>query len=96
MGSRSKHHETPGQHHSHKRVIHKMTPGHIGKLFVFYLLLFLMIFAFAGFITGDWLPGGGYYEIVILVGVVVVAVIATIVHGRGRKWTSVDDMAERL
>jgi len=68
------------------------------KLFILNAVLFLACGAFAGLIMKDYLPTP--YEMKVLAALVavplVMALIATVVHVKTDRWTSVDDMAERF
>lgn len=75
-----------------------MGSRHAGKLFVLNAVLFLACSAFAGAVMYDYLPSS--IEMKAIAGLVIVpivmAIVATVVHMKTNRWTSVDDMAERF
>jgi hypothetical protein len=89
-------------HHDHggakPRSAHGMGSGHVLKLFLLNVVLFGACGAFAGVIMGDWVPSGGQLRFLAAVGLVpmVIAVVATVVHVKAGRWTSVDTMSERF
>lgn len=69
---------------------------HGWRLFAFNLVLFGAVGAFAGMEVLDFLPGGGDELVGVGLLVIAAAVVSTRVHLRAGRWTSVDNMAERL
>lgn len=68
------------------------------KLFILNAVLFLACSAFAGLIMKDYLPTAIEMKLIagLLIVPLVMAVIATVVHMKTDRWTSVDDIAERF
>ncbi|MBX3356025.1 MAG: hypothetical protein KF724_10055 [Phycisphaeraceae bacterium] len=68
------------------------------KLFILNAVLFLACSAFAGMIMLDYLPSPIEMKVIaaLIVVPLVMAVVATVVHVKADRWTSVDDMAERF
>ena len=75
-----------------------MGSRHALKLFILNAVLFLACSAFAGLIIKDYLPTPGEPKVLaaLLLVPLVMAVVATVVHMKTHRWTSVDDMAERF
>ena len=84
--------------HAHRSSPRGMSGIHILKLFFLNVVLFGACGAFAGLMMGDWVPEDGQLRFLGAVAVVplVIAVIATFVHAHAGKWTSADNMSERL
>jgi len=75
-----------------------MGAKHLFRLFILNAVLYVACGAFAGVIVGDYLPTPMEMRVLAaFVGVpLIMAVISTAIHAKARRWTSVDDMAERF
>lgn len=94
---------THHQHHSHhghggSPPARRMGGRHALRLFALNAVLYVACGAFAGLIARDYLPSPIEMKaIAAFFGVpLLMAVISTVVHMKAQRWTSVDDMAERL
>lgn len=87
-------------HHGHGGPSSSPRSGakHALRLFLLNAVLFVACGAFAGLVAMDYLPSPIEMKaIAAFFGVpLVMAVVATIVHLKAKRWTSVDDMAERF
>jgi hypothetical protein len=68
------------------------------RLFILNAILYGACAAFAGVIVGDSLQTAAQPKVLLAFGVVplALAIVSTIAHMKAHRWTSVDDMAERL
>ncbi len=71
---------------------------HAFRLFLLNAVLYVACGAFAGLIVMDYLPTPMEMKVLAaFFGVpLLMAVVSTLVHVKARRWTSVDDMAERF
>jgi hypothetical protein len=84
--------------HDHRPPTRGMSGIHVLKLLALNVVLFGACGAFAGMMMGDWVPEGGQLRFLGAVAFIplAIAVVATFVHAHAGKWTSADNMSERL
>jgi Na+/glutamate symporter len=92
-------HSQNSEHSKPHVAARKPTPiRHFIRLFILNAILYGACAAFIGAIIGDSLPNTQQPKVILALFVVplVLAIISTILHSNSHRWTSVDDMADRL